>query len=266
MKSGYIRMVNRRSAYKRPPAGQIQRRGSSSWEDATNRQQRKLTQVFDGWSIDLKRELRSRADKGATVPELAAILDAAIPRLARRLSEIQAAGVNSAVRISAKSRYYLPEIAALRERLVTENVAMIKENLVPRIHEKLTLALALGAAFSVPALNDYFTNLRSLPAQYSGGYWVTIFEVQKGLGKNREAERAARGLPPEPVRWVLDPDAEHCQTSAGFFGCPELAGEYPGGWMTLRTVPAGQVTCRGNCRCHVEVFRDGDWRRGVYAD
>lgn len=267
MKSGFVRMVNRRSHFvARPRAGQKQRPNAGSWEEATNRQQRRLVEVFDKWSAELKRGLRTRFDNGETTPELAAFLDAQIPTLEKRLSEIQAAGINGAVKISARSRAGLPQIQALRERLVADNLALIRENLVPRIHEKLTMALALGVVASIPALNEYFTTSRAWPAEYSGGYWVAIFEVQKGLGKVREDERKAAGLDLEPVRWILDPDAVHCQTSPGFFGCPELAGEYPGGWNTLRTVPAGNVTCRGNCRCHIEVFRDGAWRRGVYDD
>ena len=90
-----------------------------------------------------------------------------------------------------------------------------------------------------------------------------IFETQKALGTEKEHELALEGLAPERIRWVLDPNADHCEDSAGHYGCPGLAGEYDS-WNDLPTVPAGQVTCRGNCRCHLEVFRDGDWRRGVY--
>jgi hypothetical protein len=124
----------------------------------------------------------------------------------------------------------------------------------------------MGAAVNVASLNTVISTTRAMPATYSGGYWVAIFEVQKGLGRVREDERAAQGLPPEPVRWDLDPNAEHCEPSPGYYGCPELAGEYPAGWSSLKTVPAGMVTCRGNCRCHVKVFRDGQWQRGVYGD
>ena len=250
----------------RPKAGQKQRPGGGSWEEATNRQQRKLVLVFDAWAAELKKGLRSRADRGATMPELSAFLDGQIPALEKRLSEIQAAGINTAVKTSAKSRADYPQIRALADKLVADNLALVRENLVPRIHEKLTLALATGAVVNAAALNAALNTTRAMPAAYSGGYWVAIFEVQKGLGRVREDERAAQGLPPEPIRWVLDPMAEHCQASAGYFGCPELAGEYPGGWSSLKTVPAGLVTCRGNCRCHVEVFRDGQWQRGVFKD
>jgi len=262
----FVRRPPRPGHYARPKAGQIQRRGSASWEDATNRQQKKLVQVYDTWAAELKRGLRQRADRGATVPELSAYLDGQIPFLEKRLTEIQAAGILGAVKVSAKSRADLPQIRAISDRLIAENVEMIRQNLIPRIHEKVTLALATGAVVTAGTLNAALNTTRAMPAAYSGGYWVAIFEVQKGLGQVREDERKAQGQEIEPIRWVLDPLAEHCQASAGYFGCPEMAGEYPGGWSTLKTVPAGQVTCRGNCRCHIEVKRDGQWQRGVFRD
>lgn len=263
----------------RPKAGQKQRIGSGSREQAVNRQQRKLVRVFDQWAAGLKREIAARARKGATLPELSAYVDGQMPALEARLVEVMNAGTASAVKNAAGSRAELPAIMALAERQKEENLAMVRDNLVPNIHEKLSLGLAAaiptliigGLAVQQQksvalAIKNATAASRSAPAQYAGGYWVMLFETDKTLGGIREDERAAQGLAPEPVFWNLDPRAEHCKPSTGFFGCPELAGEYPGGWRTLRTVPAGQVTCRGNCRCHMTVFRDGQWRRGVYDD
>jgi len=265
----------------RPKAGQKQRIGSGDWEQKTNRQQRKLVRVYDQWAAAVKRGLAKLAKDGASIPELQAFLDGQIPKLEARLVEIQTAGVKNAVKNAAGSRAELPAVLAMTDQQIRDNVEMIRNNLVPKVHEKLTLALALA----VPAIGIGTMGLaaeqqkavalaiknatlagRNMPAQYAGGYWVAIFETEKTLGGVREGERAAEGLPPEPVRWDLDPRAEHCKPSPGFRGCPELAGEYPSGWRTLPTVPAGQVTCRGNCRCRVSVFRDGEWRRGVYDD
>jgi hypothetical protein len=230
----------------------------------------------------MKRELSMRAKNGATIPELQTYLDQEIPKLEKRLVEIQTKGIQNAVKTAAGSRADLPAVQGMTEKQIRDNVLLIKNNLVPNVHEKLTLALAAA----IPAVGvGLITGLavdqqrkvalaiknatiagRAMPAQYAGGYWVAIFETEKTLGGIREDERAAEGLPPEPVRWDLDPRAVHCKPSTGFYGCPELAGEYPGGWRTLPTVPAGQVTCRGNCRCRVSVFRNGQWRRGVYDD
>lgn len=262
----------------RPKAGQKQRIGSGDWEQQTNRQQRKLVRVYDEWAAAMKRELNRRAGNGATIPELQDYLDQQIAKLEERLIEIQTKGIQNAVKTAAGSRVDLPAVLGMTEQQIRENVLLIKNNLVPNIHEKLTLALATAVPIVgigliaeqqraiALAIKNATAAGRAMPAQYAGGYWVAIFETEKTLGGIREDERAAEGLAPEPVRWDLDPRAVHCKPSPGFYGCPELAGEYPGGWRTLKTVPAGQVTCRGNCRCRVSVFRDGEWRRGVYDD
>ncbi len=252
----------------RPKAGQKQRRAPGEWERMTNRQQRKLVSVYDSWAAGLKRDLRTRAAAGATPGELSKILDDRIPALEARLLEVTNKGIIGATRVSAGSRAGMPAIQKATEQQILENTALVRNNLVPKIHEELLIPIARGIQANPQALNESIGALRSAPAQYAGGYWVAIFRTQKELGTMRETERAAQGLQPEPIRWVLDQNANHCQASpdkGGFYGCPDLAGEYPH-WAALPTIPAGHVTCRGNCRCHLEVFRDGAWRRGVYED
>ena len=279
---GFITKAKRRNHARfkaRPKAGQKQRPGGGTWEEKTNRQQRKIVSVFDTWVAALKRDLATRAKNGATLPELSTYLDAQVPKLEDRLVEVMTKGVEGAVKTVAGDRFELPQVRAKAEQLVRENVALVRENLVPNIHEKLSLALAAaipglvigGLAVEQQkavalAIRNASAATRSAPAQYAGGYWVAIFETQKTVGEVREDERASQGLDPEPVKWNLDPRAVHCQASPGFFGCPDLAGEYPGGWRTLKTVPAGQVTCRGNCRCHLSVKRDGQWTRTIFDD
>jgi hypothetical protein len=262
----------------RPKAGQKQRIGSGTWEEKTNRQQRKIVATFDKWIASLKREIAEKARRGATLPELSAYLDGQIPKLEERLVEVMTKGVESAVKTVAGERSELPQVRARAARMVEENVALVKENLVPHIHEKIALALAVavpglavgGLAVEQQkavalAIRNASAATRAAPAQYAGGYWVALFETQRTIGEVREDERLSQGLEPEPVKWNLDPRAVHCAASPGFFGCPELAKVYPS-WRSLPTVPAGQVTCRGNCRCHLTVFRDGQWRRGVFDD
>lgn len=274
----FKRKVRRHGFQARPKAGQKQRIGSGTWEEKTNRQQRKIVSVFDSWVAALKRDIASRARKGATLPELAAYLDGQVPILEERLVEVMTKGVESAVKTVAGERSDLPQVRARAARMVEENVALVKENLVPHIHEKIALALAVavpglavgGLAVEQQkavalAIRNASAATRAAPAQYAGGYWVALFETQRTIGEVREDERLSQGLEPEPVKWNLDPRAVHCAPSPGFFGCPELAKVYPS-WRSLPTVPAGQVTCRGNCRCHLTVFRDGQWRRGVFDD
>lgn len=262
----------------RAKAGQKQRIGSGHWEEQVNRQQRKLVRIFDQWSAALKREITSRSRRGATVPELQAYIDDQVPRLETRLVEIMNAGVTTAARTGAGNYIDNPAVQALIEQKKRENLALIHDNLVPKVHEKLTIGLAsavpaliIGGGLAVEqqkavalAIKNATTASRSAPAQYAGGYWTMLFETQQTVGGAMEDERRAQGLAPEPVRWVLDPLAVHCKPSPGFYGCPELAKVYKEGWRSLPTVPAGQVTCRGNCRCHIEVKRDGQWRRGLF--
>jgi len=260
----------------RPKAGQKQRVGSGTWEEKTNRHQRKLVRIYDEWAAKLKREISSRAKNGATIPELQSHLDGQIPVLEQRLTEANAAGVRNAAKTVAGDRFERPAIQWTVDHLISDGETLIHNNLVPKVHEKLTIGLAAAVPAMIIgglaveqqravalAIKNASAATRAAPAQYAGGYWVALFEVQKTDGIERDDERAVQGLPPEPVKWNLDPRAEHCKPSPGFYGCPELAGEYPGGWRTLKTVPAGQVTCRGNCRCNLTVFRDGEWRRGI---
>lgn len=274
-----VTVKRRRQFQARPKAGQKQRIGSGTFEEKTNRQQRKLVRIFDQWAAGLKREIASRAKRGATLPELQTYVDKQIPTLEQRLVDVMNAGTQSALKTAAGSRSELPAMVELAERKMKENLEMVRENLVPRVHEKLSLALAAAVPALVIgglavtqqravalAIKNATAASRAAPAQYAGGYWVMIFETEKTLGGERENERRKEGLPPEPVRWDLDPRAVHCKPSPGFYGCPELAGVYKGGWSELKTVPAGQVTCRGNCRCNITVYRDGQWKRGIYDD
>ena len=252
----------------RPKAGQKQRFAPGEWEQATNRQQRKLVRVYDAWAADLKRDLRKRAAAGATASELAGILGAKIPKLQSAFLEVTNKGIIGATRISAGQRANIPTVQGVAEKQIAENTALVTGSLVPKIHEELLVPIARGIQANPQALNQAVVNLRYAPAQYAGGYWVAIFKTQEALGTQREIDRAVEGLQPEPIRWVLDPNAEHCQPTpdkGGFYGCPELAQTYPH-WSALPTLPAGHVTCRGNCRCHLEIFREGQWRRGVYDD
>ena len=75
-----------------------------------------------------------------------------------------------------------------------------------------------------------------------------------------DKEREEAGKKPRRVRWVLDPAAEHCKKSEFHYGCPELAGEYES-WDHMPTVPAGDVSCLGNCRCHIDVKTESGWER-----
>lgn len=258
--------VTRYRNFARPKAGQKQRPGGGSYEEMTNRQQRALVRVYDSWAAKVRKELRQAADAGASILEQGAILEKHLPLLELALEEETRKGVLRAARVAAGSRVDSPVVQRIVQSEVRKIGEAVRTALIPNIADKLFPAIAAGNAFIAAQLLTDFNAVRVLPAQYAGGAWVAIFEVNKGLGRQREIERIAAGEAIEPVRWVPDPNAEHCSASTGYYGCLDLAKEYPGGWNSLPTVPAGMVTCRGNCRCHLEVYRNGEWRRGVYDD
>ena len=227
-------------------AGIKQRQSSGAWEQLTNRQQRRITRAFDEWSAKARRILNNLAKDGATIEDQRRALDKSLRAFERTMIQIYTRGIDIVKNASAGSKRDLPEIIRLADTKKREGERMITQNLIPLIAAGLLPAITAGAAFDSASLRNEFLSVRSMPAQYAGGAWVMIFETQRTLGYAREAERLAQGLPIEKVRWVLDPHAEHCEDSAGYHGCINLAGEY-NSWRSLPTVPAGQVTCRGNC-------------------
>jgi len=245
------------------PGGGKQRLGSGDWEQATNRQQRRLTRVFDAWSAQTRRALTNAATRGVPIPQQAEILDNSMRELEAKLAVVLEVGSKAAARISAGKRAELPGVRQVVEQHDREDRLLLATALIPVIYARLLPEVMRGLASDPKALQGAFGAVRAAPGQYAGRAWVLIFETQQELGRTREAERRAEGKTAERVRWVIDPRADHCAASPGHHGCPDLAGEYDS-WNALPTVPAGLTTCRGNCRCHIEVYRDGKWQRGVY--
>ncbi len=247
-----------------PNAGQRQRVIPGTWERSTNKQQRRLVRAFDSWSAKVRKQINEAAQRGVSQENLISILDRNLPTLASTLVDITTKGIQKALRVSGESRAKEPELVKVANEQIAENTKLVQEALIPNIREKLVAKIEAGIGLDKAELKEDFTLVRAGVAQYAGGAWVMIFLAQQALGRIRERQRKEEGLPIEKVRWVLDKAAEHCVDSPGFHGCPSLAGEYVKGWDSLPTVPAGNVTCRGNCRCHLEVFRDNQWRRGVF--
>lgn len=227
-------------------AGIKQRQSSGDWEQLTNRQQRRITRLYDEWSASTRRALTDLARRGGTIAEQEALLERKLREFERKMQQVYDRGIEIAANASAGARKEQPRVQGLIAEKKAEGDRMISGNLVPLMLGSLVGAIAAGDAMNPKTLMADFNAVRSMPPQYSGGAWVMIFEVQRELGKQREHERKLEGLVAEKIRWVLDPRAEHCADSPGYHGCPDLAGEY-NGWDSLPTVPAAQVTCRGNC-------------------
>ncbi len=244
-----------------PPVGQGLRDARGIWARATNAQQRKLVGIYDAWAIQVKRELKGAVARGYSVPMQQVIVDRWLPLLRDSLSLQVAAGVEVGRRVVLEGRPITAAIAFRTGELVKEAQGLVMQNLVPGIGETLKESLARGVTYDTKALTEAFNSVRNRPAQYAGGTWLTIFEVKREVGLADMREGRITGEKPKRVRWVLDPLAVHCVAAGDFRGCVDLAGEYDS-WEELPTVPAGHVTCRGSCRCHLEVEVNGQWLRG----
>ena len=226
------------------------------WERATNSQQKRLERVYLGWSVAARRELSALAARGATEQEITLALERHGSALGKALLKRVQQGTIGASNLALGGEPAPARVASLIQRQMVENEKLVRQALIPGILSNLKAKLpeAIG---DKKLLKEAFDTMRNRPAQYAGGYWTMIFETKKEVGLQKEQDTKE----PERIKWELDPAAEHCVASPGFYGCVELEGEYES-WGDLKTVPGGQVTCRGSCRCHLLVWENGQWRRG----
>lgn len=238
------------------PAGQEVRSRSGRYERETNAQQRKLVRSYDEWSVSTRRKIL-----GASNP--LTILDKAMGSLRRSMLSITLIGITTAFSIVARGRKPPTGVLAQVGALQVANNHVIRTSLIPNIRRAVGSQLAEGASADAVTLKGAFDSSRSQTAQYAGGSWFAIFQIQLAWGLQTELDARAEGEAITPVKWQLDPSADHCVDSKGFSGCVTLAGIYDEGWSSLPTVPAGQVTCRGNCRCVILVKVGKQWKRGV---
>ncbi|MDD4984177.1 MAG: hypothetical protein PHQ43_00110 [Dehalococcoidales bacterium] len=238
------------------------REGRDKFAEATNKQQRRLVRAYDSWALEVRKQI---ADVGMTGENSRLIILRELPKLEEQLLGIINGGVLEAAGLSAKNMISTPQVQATIMRHLQDSTSLVHGNLIPAIERKLTQSLAGGALSDKAALKVAFDAMRFAPAEYSGGYWVAIWDVQKTVGEVLEGERRMKGLAPDPIRWVLDPSAQHCEHRGDRWGCSELAREYES-WTDLPTVPAGKVSCYGNCRCRLATLRDGKWTTGGILD
>jgi len=231
------------------------RRGRGRMEQATNAYQGALLDVYDSWATATAKTLQQATDPGA-------VMDTELPKLAEALKQAGRKGIREAVTMGLRGAEPGPEALSLMASEITANEIVIDEKLIPDIKQRLQGFIVdnAGQPFDEKALKGTLDSQRSKPAMGAGGFWVAIFRGGAISVAEEDKQRQAEGKQKLRVRWVLDPDAEHCVTSPGFFGCPDLVGEYDS-WDAMPTVPAGQVTCRGNCRCFIELETEHGWDR-----
>lgn len=244
--------------------GAAGRRATGKLERQTNEYQAELLRAYDKWAKEAQAALTRAEREGVGEAGIIAALEVQLLKLSETLKEIGRKGIREAVVLGQKGREPDVETLELITEEVKQNEKFIDESLIPAIKEKIEKHIteeSKSYALDQLALAGALAAVRSRTGGYSGSYWAAIFRGAGILRKREDIELKKQGVKPRRVRWVLDPGVEHCHASAGFYGCMDMAGEYDN-WDAMPTVPAGQVTCRGNCRCHIEVRNDqGGWSR-----
>ncbi len=252
------------------PAGQDLRTIPGIFERFTNDYQRDLVDEYDRWARETSRLVslneKTAAQINDTIVGRLDQLSADLKLLGRqRISEAAGLGMGDVLGKHAQRA----EVQNVIAKLIEDNDRFIDGSLIPSIKERalqdVPKVAPLSAARRRDAMLSSLTTRRARVAQGAGGAVLGIFEPQKVAGQIENRERRSRGETPIRVRWVLDDRAEHCADdgSRGTFGCPNLARVYEDGWDSLPTVPAGQTSCMGNCRCqlYADFEGNGNWQR-----
>ena len=140
--------------------------------------------------------------------------------------------------------------AAKLDAAILSNADFVSGSLIPYMGLELAETAVPGATIGDIALTRSAA-WESRVGLYAGSYWTSIW-----LGAE-EALRETLDTDTVPVRRLLDPGAQHCNT------CPGKALEY-GSWNEMLAwaggLPAdGSDDCRSNCRCQIELFIEGEW-------
>ncbi len=229
-----------------------------------NRYQAQLDAKYVEWTKETQRLVNGAINQGATAEQAQAIINARLEDLRVELSLLGRQRIAQTARLALGKRLEKwvtsPAVQARIASLQAENDTRLTDSLIPALNLRIGAALVNAMALPDPAarsqaIGNSILAGRTNVTPLSGGAVVATFEVQREAGRQENVERQANGEKPIPVKWVLDAAAEHCadDPTRGTFGCPGLARVYDGGWNALVTVPAGNVSCLGNCRCHLEA-------------
>ena len=249
-------------------AGRALRLNPDRWDSFLNNYQTELVGEYDTWLTETRSQLAQAVTDRLSSSHLTRILEARLQDLEvnlkglgrRRIFEAGMAGLGKTFAHRRESAGVQTAIAQMQRR----NDAFLAESLIPDVRRALAGSLDSPDVSTLrAALNAAGEPLRARVAGYSGGATVAVFETQKRAGIDENAERRARGEDPIAVRWVLDRNADHCadDPARGTFGCLTLARTYAEGFDSLPTVPAGNVSCLGGCKCHLEMNDGSGWKR-----
>jgi len=247
------------------PAGQDLRTIPGIYERFTNTYQRSLVGAYDAWS---KETARLASLGGKTLDQMNSTIVGRLDQLSADLKMLGRANISEASGLGMGNvlgkHAQRAEVQSVIAKLIASNDEYIDTTLIPSIRDRALKSVPESVPLPATARRDSLlkslVTRRSRVAQGAGSAVVAIFEPQMAGGQIENAERRSRGEAVIPVRWVLDKNADHCadDSTRGTFGCTNLARVYNEGWDALPTVPAGNTSCLGNCRCQLWAdFNDG---------
>jgi len=227
------------------------RTGGGDYEDTTNALQRRLVNIYDSWAVTTRNQIISAQEQGIQPSGFSRIVEGRLSNLESGITTSLTTAITTAATVALGGALVggirTPRVAAAITTLTSQSNTAIRTGLIVRVRDSLNTKLANASQFDRSSLKTMFDANRGPVASLAGFAWTTVFSVLVAAGMDREDETGQTTR----VRWLLNDIADHCEDSAGRFGCPGLAGIY-NSWAELPTVPAGQTTCRGNCRCRLE--------------
>ncbi len=176
-------------------------------------------------------------------------VNSALDELSANLEALGAQELPKAFRMGFGKKPDAGQAVALDTALLS-NSDFLSGSLIPYMMNELAETEVVGATIGDIALMRS-TAWKSRVGLYAGVYWTSIW-----LGA-QEVLRDALDIDTVPVRRLLDPGAQHCNT------CPGKALEY-GSWNEMLGftggLPAdGSDSCKSGCRCSIELFIEGEW-------
>lgn len=173
----------------------------------------------------------------------------ALDNLALALEELGLSQLPEGFVIGAGAAAVQPgEVLELGGALNT-NQQFIEGSLIPYMQAELGKAEPGTTLGELAAKRQFAWETRT--GLYAGAFWNAIWA---GVGAKLISQLLQNT---QPVRRLLDPGAQHCNT------CPGKAIEY-GSWNEMLAftggLPAdGSDDCVSNCRCQIELFQEGEW-------
>ncbi len=223
--------------------------GRSRYARVTNEYRDQLISAYETWTRWLLRQLDGDAESQK------AQIAANAQGLARTLQQIGTEHLPYAV-TAIGTQDYVPSADAWRmiADAVDAQNSDIATKLVPYVVE--SLQRGVDEATDLAAVAD---SLLPRVSFYAGNLWVVINRLVGDFA----GQAATRDDLIYPCRWVLDPQAQHCDS------CPAFAGEYPSYdamlAKTFQCVPGYFVgspykkSCWLNCRCKLQLQINGEW-------